>query len=582
MMILSISALGNNLKETWALANCSNADDVPLVPNLSGTKLYISSSGWGRLWRWFFDYYSIFYGTSLEQCKLHHAIDLTRHSFLHHLKAVQEDAFRYRAYLTRLSQKEPADENKMHRYRKSIKAWNTSIYPTYKAIKNLENSLLVETHIKQHILPLHIEPEAIKDIRRCQKIIALEGILEEPLPIEILYLASLDEELTFNQEKVLKRFVKKVNRSSTEITMRSFHRTMSDLIALFKRAQPDTKPDLANLELMLSRYGWDLYIQPDKVHMDWRDTCAPGQTYYCNGREIILGEELPSVEHEEDYNRVFTVKNDDSLIVSIGINEAIHPLKRRVAKDSEWGIHSAAYIDVCPKFALIEKLKDPINSWSWKSPSIICAENEFFDKADQHVAKPLALLARWFIQENRIPTNFNKNHLMFNQAGQLKCLKIALEGDFNFNVLEEFFWECTNGNAQIFMQIMEFSTLDQHPCAKFYKQMVIDALNNVIQDAGDVAATENVDDYRVVDKGKELYTQVKKLESACMQHLTRLYKTESIDDLNYKVRTALLHYYEMSAAGGFLPPYLKELIINDIVLMEKLVKKPALRVVKKH
>jgi hypothetical protein len=567
-----LGLLTDNLQEIHAAA-FSGKKGLNITPNIWGTRIYVSSAGWGRLWTWLYDsLFGAFFGKNLKRKKLKQAMQHTHRLFQEQSTIISKQSNLFQTYLLKKSKGEKVDEKAFHGIRGSLISWYDATHPFLKLLKTKENAALIE------LIRLSFSTETtpfacgstIQEISHYKKILHLEGLLEAPIPYFTLFKASKIKELKNEDVKILENFIKKVNQVEDKLQIRTFHRLLGTLINIFQKnvatQTEEAIPNLAGLELELVDRGCKIFLQKDLKHLDWRYSLRPGDKLICNGSELTLGDPIGQQGEDRSNNLIFSIQNDNGKVVSIGINEAVHALKHKIGIDHGWGIKSVKYqgIDLKGRFAVLERLHDPLEGYQWKSGV------DHIHREDENVATPLAKLLQWLLEQERTPLNFSPKYLMFNIKGRLKCLKVALEGEFDFNALEQFAWQCAAGNSKIFEVLMEASGMCEHVFAKFFLKMVINSLEGDDQDAGDIAASMQISDPRIVDRGKILFGEVTQLKERCIKKLKRTYEIPSHLDLPKELGEAILDCYTFTSAAGILPAYLENDVIETVVKTEQL------------
>lgn len=606
-MSQQLKILSHNVREIYEVVQTGENPADLLVPSLwEHDMLYNSSKGLGRIWKWFFQFFEIFLGPEFLEVRLYRAMSKTHQCFHENSMGLKEISQGYQEYLLDASKGKDFDQSKLADLRKGITDWNDSLRPFLKGInKNKETALKALTHLGFEYdpkkggnpVPFALDSTLLQ-LKKCQKILDLEGIMGEPVPFSILEKLAVGAHIEEEESKQLAKWLSKVAKNGDRIGVRLFHHAFSGFIYLLKKYgkfEKDKEPNLLRLELALLNRGCHLFAQRDPKQILWRDSLKPGDVILCNGREITLAEQIGIKTGKEDNNRIFAIKGDASRVVSVGINEAVHGLKYYFSEKKAWGIEPAAYKEIESKgrFALIERLDLPLDSYRWSSPEGELIDEDFdvgdplvdIDKdskvkelldnidKDSDVADPLANLVRWFIQEKCTPVNFSSKYLMFSKEGVLKCLKVTLkqENNFDYCALEEFVHECADGNSKIFRYLMNKSTMVLHWYGKFFKKIVAKwEEGKPIDAAQEAGIVDKITEIKIVDRCTEMVAELSRMKAECMRIITEEYDGKLGEPLEQLVSRVIASWHYRWGVTGKIPPWLKDKVIAEIVRMDNL------------
>src|SRR5262249_34317397 len=146
---------------------------LPLVANLSGTRLYDDRCGWGRLWRWFYSLSAWLIGNSVHESRLKRAIGLTHQLYHTHLQQLEPELKKYRQYLVRMGNEIPLKEVDYALARRRITQWNEAVGPflqRWRSSSALRAFFCLQTSSQQQFQDYY-------------RIIQLEGFHGAPLPL---------------------------------------------------------------------------------------------------------------------------------------------------------------------------------------------------------------------------------------------------------------------------------------------------------------------------------------------------------------------------------------------------------------
>ncbi|MFQ5729956.1 MAG: hypothetical protein ACE5GN_06315 [Waddliaceae bacterium] len=567
---MSLNALGSNLREIYDTVNDSKNVTAELVPNPFGTRVYNTSKGWGRLWRWFFKITDTLFGKSFKLRKLRQAMLKTQKIFREHLPSIRKNIKTYQTYLQKKSAGYPVEEKNFHKARRSITTWNHATVPFLEFVRNGGNeklSKLFKTYYPSNSgkSPFLCDQE-MGPLKELQKIINLEGYLHEPLPLPILEKLATGKIITDSDKKALALWIDKLHKLKAKIHIGPFHDAMAALVNHLATLQYPEPPSLASLELALVDHRLTLFRQKDPKHIKWRNTLQPGDHLTCNGKEILLGEPIGKKFFDKDNNLVFGIKDNPDKVVYIGINRAVLGLKEKISKENSGGIPNARFLEIDKegRFALMERLQEPLERYPWKTNA------NWLHHEDRDIATPLANLVKWMVQNKVTPQNFSPKHLMFDTKGRLRYAKICIPGNFDYTVLEDFLFACANGNRTVFCSLMSDSYLHVHPYQKFYEKMLKHALEGNKKKAATVAALDKISDPKIVDRGEALHQEVLKLKESCCRKIYEKFRVSDTETLVKTVKEEIFGFYYHTHASGILWPTIEEEVIASVVRAMKL------------
>ena len=175
-------SLEYNLQEIY-----SSVHSGELVANFKGTHLYNTSTGWGYLWKWFYNVFGCIFN---REEKLQKAIVKTHTIFQDKLKEVTQYVEKYRSYLQQKCEEYPVDDIEFTQARKGITSWNRKTRQFQKLVEQKNSKLMAlfakylnYDEEKGNIPFSNPSSETCKDY---QMFIDLEGVMHEPIPFYIL------------------------------------------------------------------------------------------------------------------------------------------------------------------------------------------------------------------------------------------------------------------------------------------------------------------------------------------------------------------------------------------------------------
>ena len=560
---MTLKNLESNLQEIYFAAHSSGE----LVAEPFGRYVYATKAGWGIFWSWVYKITRLMGLSDLEKSRFELAMLHTHHLFSIQLSKVIEACQFYEKNLKKRYHGKKNCNKEIVAQRQCISAWYRSIAPFIHYTKNVQSAAMkriisinfANVCSKRYSVPFSEGPFAAL-IKRQRRIIKLEGALKCTLPIDVLIKVSQKTLLNRSEKETFSKFARKIKDNQQNLSIRNLHYGLLNVINKGQEIELESMPDITTLEMELIKIECPMMLQKDPKQMKRREY-KPGDQLICNNRLLIVDQRLGE-RHDNDQNFIYST-DDPTVVAVIGINAVIHPLKRLLAENEGWGIKSAEYIDIDHKsgVALVERLYDPLGSYTWASQS-----NRIVPE-DEDIAMPLWRLLKWFIDKNRTPLNFSPKHLMFDKNGILKCLKVATIGEFDFNALVKFVDETSAGNRHIFCYLMQKSGLNMHKYARFYEHIVKNALQDEKDLAADLAKARGIIDHRIKECGIELEKKVLRLKDSCLKELKTagIFKDAKLLDL--KVREQLIKSYRDALSAGFLPDYLAKEIVAQVSVL---------------
>lgn len=560
--MLHLNTLQGNLQEIFHAAKMSASHQIHLVANPFGTRLYYSSQGWGRMWRWFYMVAETFFNQrGLRTTKVKKAILYTYALFQKNLQHIQENSSRYQNYLIKTAQGYSTNENELFLVRKNITLWNQATRPFVKAAINEQRGIIeklfqfCQKKPAEQNAPVFAYPQ-FDMLKQCQKIINLEGILNGPLPLEIFEKISKNKRLSDSDFKDLDKWIKKLNQSSCSISI--VHQAIQAIIAIINSQNQENsdQADLIRLESMLDKRGCTLFQQDDAKFIQWRNTLKKGSKLFLDGKEITLSDQLGRKILGNDRFLSFSIVEMPDFVVLTGNNEAILGLKKsRHHPENGYGVEPIQISEIFDRgrWTLVERLK-PLNSYAWSSTNILSNQDQFF-------SKPLVHLIKWLIQQKQTPDFFNPKYLMINPKQQLKSLRPTAKKEFDFNALEDFAFQCSSGNLTIFRHLMEASGLYSHLSTKFYHEVITNALKGDGSPPEDLAGIYNIDDPKVVDRAVKLAHDILMLKQHCCFTILEKHPEKKVQQVEQSVNKAILRCHQENRSAGTLWPTLLESVL---------------------
>lgn len=568
--------LRDNLYEMYTAAHVNNGKKLDLVPNLFGTRIYLASSGWGKFWRWFFDFIAFFirFFSSLPEnyfeksCMLR-AMCFTHRIFFSELKRACRAADNYECYL-----QQGCPQNFSHRHaRLALLVWHEATVTFLKLLKRCTHNQLhqqIQIGFSENLARAPFECRtAAKRMKGLYAVAKLEGLLQESLPLELLQKVTGKQSLTIWENKLLRRFARKIDKYCSKMGSRALHDAVNAIAhnVLKDQIPPDNKPVALGLQMALIEKGCNFFLAEDSHQVRKRDALQPGDRIVCDGRELILGELIhEKVSGDAERHMIYSLVNEPDLVLSIPWGRIAH-IEKEIEEFHSWGIESvrSEYIDPKGRFALKERLYFPLNSHEWKS-----CDGKLHPEDHAIASLILENLLCWLLEQNKTPTNFSPDYLMFNSQGQLKCLKVAQKGPLDFNAVVQFIKNFSRENRAVYKFLMEGIRANDHLFGKFYTAVVELALEDNDHNIRNYAAVMTVVDNRIIDRGVKLYSKARAFVQKCKKELRNRFDTSKCRNINREICRVFMASYRDSASAGILPAFLKEEVIAKVAANKNL------------
>lgn len=561
---MPLGLLKSNLQEIDSTARHNGI----LIASGWGTRVYEASKGWGKLWHWFYNIAELFGAKQFRNSALVKAMQKTHTLFAQEQKAIEGHAVQYKEYLGALRRGEKASSSKVRQARGEITSWNEGVRPFLERVHRDADLALLKLFEKHYGAKPPFTWKKISDeLHNLQRVIDLESLFHTQLPLKVLAKLSIKEglskwetkDLEQRETKDLDRWMKKFNKSSEE-RIRPIHKA---LIAFVKHL--GGKADLLELELELILRGCQLFTHADPKHTAFRDSLKEGDTLSCNGKKVVLGPELGGKRGgKENHQVVFAVQGDDSRVVVIGNNQASVGLRKILSERQGILFHTPDVydLDVTKGIALMERLEEPLKDYDWSS------DKRGLNPVDKNVIDPITNVIRWLVDNQRTPHNFAIESLMYTKKDEkgerlLKCLKVPLEAEFDYNAIEAFAFSVARGNLQVWKYMMEASGMllpinlksKASPFAVFYKDVFRRALKGDETPMETVATTRKVAFKSIVERGKVFYDEVVKVKEECC-------RASGADEV--KVKKVMIKLYEDMFLISTLWPDFTERVIKEL------------------
>jgi hypothetical protein len=532
--------LENNLREIYHAIRNPSENSIPLVANISGTRIYDSRFCWGILWRFFYQIANWALGTDQSHLTpLQKALLNTHETFQNEIPKVQTALAHYQNCLKKGGKRYEIPEKEYLAAKEIITSWNCSTGPFLKLIQKTSSKQRLFESLGSVLPKTTFDCPEAPILREYQKIIDLENFQRSPLPFCSIKKSSRKITLNAHDQNDLDQWISNLNQQNLRV--KKVHQAVQNLISFYANSPLNQEALLhqsGEFELFLEDRGCRIFQKSDPKHLKWRDGLKKGQQFILSHSELILGNELYINKSYGNHMRAYAIEGQPQRIARIAQNSyalKLHDL--RMQKNCVYDIEPALMLDISydGKIALYERMKGLL-SLSWTSNQGVLTYN------DEIIVNQLAKLIKGFISSNSTPSNFTVASIMLNDQQKLKFIEPQTKCSFDFNALEEFIHACASDNKLILQELMTRSGLNNHPIAKFYRDIVTGTLNDDSIAPDDLAGIYKISDPKVVDRAINLAKHIKSKKNQLLNK-----NEENID-----VNQILLSKYIQSKAAGVL------------------------------
>ena len=560
-----VDALAGNLQELYAVSN-SDAPRKLLIPSPCGDRIFSSTSWLGRLLFFFYSRFDRF-NEEWRNKTITKVMERTHRLYYE----LYDEALRHNQCIKDSIESRIAgrhvQEAALRAAKSFLTTWNAATVPflegMQKADYRFKEFLSVGFVDKQGRTPARIpfgSSALAKVFSRHQKIIDFEGYLGSLLPLPVLYKLSTGAILSRQEDETLTSFAKKIDRNADLMQIHNLNEYLRALVKCFKKARNNkVKPDLTRIATVLVKRKSAIFNQKDSRHLKWRKKFKPGDKLDCNGIEVVLGEAIGPKASGKDNNLVFEVANAPNLVVVFGINRLILPLKAQLAEEMSFGIRSAEYIQIEKngKFALVEKLKTKVSNNQWSSTKYP------LNSKDLALLTPISKCIGWFLKQNRTPTHFHPEYLMYDVRGELKCAKYSIQLPFSFIDMENYALVTAAGNPYVYKYLMESSGLLAHEHARYFREVVQAVCEERDPDLYILSQVLKVKDFEYVDRAKELVQEVILMRDRCIAAIKERGAYQK--NMTKLVSKAIWLQYKEYNSASLLPPQIEEIVLRKFI-----------------
>lgn len=395
-----------------------------------------------------------------------------------------------------------------------------------------------------------------------------EEVMQMPIPVSLFSKLHDPSSLSADEEEHLESWINRLNQCKNVISLKQLSVILKEAHSIIhlQGFSPLTLQDLLH---WIDKQGCTILHCEDAAHMDWREKLQPGDKITCNGNELILGKQLSPDKPIDDECKVFELANFPDYVVKIANNRFRLLLEAKKAQDQEehYGVRlveKIANLETDPQLpavdgldregrcVVLEKLSLPISDHQWTSDATELTQED--EKIALVLANHLFCMHQWFANAQ----NLSLSHLMFDQEGVLKSVRLLKKGPANYNEWEAHCLNASKDNPHVLTFLMRVSKLCEHAVAKYYRDAVAYTLktgeNDLLSRPLPLGHRESFYDKRI----SELCDQALELRRTTLQHvIARLrkkgeYSSQKEKDLQTKVSDRLQYFYNACPTPGIL------------------------------
>lgn len=523
---------------------------------MAGTRIYESTRGWGRLWRWFYKIIDRFTCRDYRLEKLKQAVIHTHRIFQAHLDSLQQHISCYDTYLKKVGGGYEVAEGPVHVARRTILLWNRSTLPFIKLMRQCEypklNQLFQMCFGENIDLSTLWHTSSIATAEAAGKVIEVEGLSQGPLPLEVLKKIVKNKSLNSFDQKELNKWIKRIDQVPDCVDQ--LHGALKCIVDCYRpgnHQEVSRSNEIARLEVFLEDKGCRVFKQCDKQHIQWRNELKNGMALTYGNQQWILDSQIPSTKIHGDSTFVYATDHV-AKVVLVAQNKALLAMRQlRQQSPNDWGIEPAC-LEVCDdgRWGIMERLQ-PLESRQWHT---LPGETEVHSE-DSLLVKELCELIEKLVKQQMMPSNFSATSLMYDQQYRLKALHLETsfgKKSFDFNALEDFVFACAANNPVIFKHLMSASSLSMHPIGIFYHELIKNALKGDQTTIDDMAGIYKIVDPKVVDRGIVLVKEVLALRDQLCLKMRQAYPNRDMKSIVTEVNTKLMQSHKETKACGRL------------------------------
>ena len=418
---------------------------------------------------------------------------------------------------------------------------------------------------KQSLLTDRIIYKALKKEGRWTQV---EGIMQQTIPVELIAKLEDPDNLTVEEKRRLKSWVRTLNEQRGKISLKLLSAVLKEILVIIQM-QGSSALTMPDFLYWLDQQGCEILHGEDGAHMDWREALRSGHEITCNGKKLVLGEQLSPEKEIDDEFKVFELKNHPDWVVKIANNRFRLLIEERKAQneDEHWGFRLVETVDNIEEDAqkppvrgldkegrcvVLEKLSNPLGDYEWTSTEARLEEED--EKVALVFANHLFCLYQWKANAEKL----SLNHLLFDRSGVLKSVRLLKKGEPNYNEWEAHCFAASKDNPYVLAYLIQASKLSEHKVAAYYRAAVAHALKtgetDLLSRPLPMGHRQGCYDKRI----KELCAEALELRRVCLKRVTAMLRkkgenaSDQEEELSQKIGERLVYFYKESSTPGIL------------------------------
>lgn len=420
-----------------------------------------------------------------------------------------------------------------------------------------------------------------KALKKEGRWVHFEGVTQQSIPIALLAKLSDPDHLSVDERRCLKVWVQTLNRCQENISLKLFSCVLNEIMRII-HMQGSSNLTLADLIFWLDQQGCLIIQREDPAHMEWREKLTPGDMIECNGKQLILGQQLSPDKVIEDKFKIFEIENFPDYVVKIAHNRLILQIENKKAEHEQehWGVRLVETIaniedddadstvdglDKRGRCVVQEKLISSFDSHIWTSQKLELTSDD--EKHALVFANHLFCMSQWKFTSQ----NLSLAHLMWDNNGILKSTRLLKQGPANYNEWESYCESASQGNPYILHFLMHVSKLCEHKIALYYRGAVEHVLEigetDLIGRPLPLGYRQNV----YTEHVKKLCAQAQEIRKNCLKtviaHLRKqgAYSYKQEESLQEEIIERIIKLYGVLPTPGRFPADFEEQVIASFV-----------------
>lgn len=501
-----------------------------LVPSLWGNYVYSNClrATWNAKWiEWFWEK-----GTLCP--KIDQIIQTISEEFHKTLTELEKSIQIYEEYLKDCKNDTPKEFD-LQEHKKFINGWTQWIHPVLKYFKQESDS---EMNVQSFVAKKNLEKSFDLNIKvkKLQKIIDLERETNTQVPVFELYrLFYMQLKEGDSTSQTLQAWI---HQCSQRANVRLLHK---GLLSIFG------PKDTIDVEWLLTRFDINLWKGTDDKYLMWKENLLKKDLKALQKIPFAIDQPLGMSPKLNDFHITFSIQDDPKKLVVVCVNPAMTTIEEK------------EYIEVSPnflprielistssngKYKIMERYGRPVTQFQWIS-------SEKFSSEEEELAKKIASLIKALYEGDYFLELLSPTYLLYDPSQGLKTYKVFIPIPLQIEHLENFAFECSQGNRFVFNYFMESSGARNHSIAAFFREVMEDYFGDKPLGINELATRKNIDkEYQI--KAQQLILELKQKFNMCMSRL------KNVDQKELKI--TFLNILKQSSYTFLWPNLVEEVI----------------------